>query len=473
VWEAVYIIEGLLKNASEIQPTTIHADTQGQSLPVFTMAHLMGFDLMPRIRQWQDLIFWRPSPAVRYEHIDALFGTPGRNVIDWDLIETHFKDLMQIAISIREGSISSSVLLRRLRSGSRRNATYAAFREVGQVIRTVQLLRFLSDGALRRRVTAATNKVEAFNNFCQWLFFGKHGVIADNDPDEQEKTMKFNALLSNCVIFHTTLELTEPFSSSVCLAYLQYVDGLGELAGAPGAAAELAENAPGLELGVRTLAGRPQSRVRAVGLFLRFRLVLPPVRDLRVHASLVALIGQDDQARGLEPGQHAPDPLGLLVMHRAGQRPGHPQDVPAGTGDDLQVHPVLAVLAGVERPVRGHPVDGDQRAVQDDVGVPGLLGVPDRLAELGRPGGQQRDGLVHVPPGRGGPDPEPRRDLGERLALAQVDQDQQGLPAGVQRPPGRPDGGAVAADDPGHEGEGLARQRQRGTVEKHGSPWWW
>ena len=48
---------------------------------------------------------------------------------------------------------------------------------------------------------------------------------------------------------------TEPFSSCVCLADLQYVDGLGELAGAPGAAAELAEDAPGLELGVRALAG--------------------------------------------------------------------------------------------------------------------------------------------------------------------------------------------------------------------------
>ena len=112
VWEAVYIIEGLVKNAPEIQPATIHADTQGQSLPVVTMAHVMGFGLMPRIRQWQDLIFWRPSPAVRYGHIDALFGTPGRNVIDWDLIQTHFRDLMQIAISIREGSISCSVLLR-------------------------------------------------------------------------------------------------------------------------------------------------------------------------------------------------------------------------------------------------------------------------------------------------------------------------------------------------------------------------
>ncbi len=49
--------------------------------------------------------------------------------------------------------------------------------------------------------------------------------------------------------------MTERFSSGVCLADLQYVDGLGELPGAPGAAAELAEDPPGLELGVRAFAG--------------------------------------------------------------------------------------------------------------------------------------------------------------------------------------------------------------------------
>ncbi|MET9016039.1 Tn3 family transposase [Streptomyces olivaceoviridis] len=90
-------------------------------------------------------------------HIDALFGEVGRNVIDWDLIESQFKHLRKVAVSVREGAISS---LRRLRSGARKNATYAAFREVGRVIRTVQLLRYLSDPALRRRVTAATNKTE-------------------------------------------------------------------------------------------------------------------------------------------------------------------------------------------------------------------------------------------------------------------------------------------------------------------------
>jgi TnpA family transposase len=128
VWEAVYIIEGLLKNTSEVRPTTVHADTQGQSQPVFALAHLLGFDLMPRIRNWKGLTFYRPSKTTEYVHIDALFGEPGKNTIDWDLIESQFRHLMRVAISVREGAISSSTLLKRLRSGSRKNATYVAFR---------------------------------------------------------------------------------------------------------------------------------------------------------------------------------------------------------------------------------------------------------------------------------------------------------------------------------------------------------
>ena len=39
-------------------------------------------------------------------HIDALFGESGRNVIDFDLIESQFRHLMRVAISVREGVIS-------------------------------------------------------------------------------------------------------------------------------------------------------------------------------------------------------------------------------------------------------------------------------------------------------------------------------------------------------------------------------
>ncbi|MBV1778497.1 Tn3 family transposase [Paeniglutamicibacter sp. ABSL32-1] len=204
VWEAVYIIEGLLQNDSELQPDTIHADTQGQSLPVFGLAALLGFDLLPRIRDWKDLILYRPDTATRYTHIDSLFGD---TAIDWGLIETHWPDLMRTVISIREGCLSSVTLLRRLGNHSRKNRLYRAFRELGRVVRTITLLRYLSDPELREHITAITNRVESFHKFSDWLAFGNE-MIGHNDPEHQEKIIKFNELLANIVIYSTACDIT-------------------------------------------------------------------------------------------------------------------------------------------------------------------------------------------------------------------------------------------------------------------------
>lgn len=197
-------IEGLLRNDSDIQPDTIHADTQGQSLPVFGLAALPGFELLPRIRNWHDLIFYR-HPRTRYQHIDALFGD---NAIDWDLIEKHWTDLLRTAISIREGRVSSVTLLRRLGNHSRKNRLYRAFRELGRVIRTITLLRYLSEPELREQITAITNKAEAFHGYSEWLMVGGK-LIGHNDPDHQELVVKFNELMANCAIYSTALDITD------------------------------------------------------------------------------------------------------------------------------------------------------------------------------------------------------------------------------------------------------------------------
>ncbi len=90
---------------------------------------------------------------------------------------------------------------------------------------------------------------------------------------------------------------------------------------------------------------------------------------------------------------------------------------------------------------------GIRGPVQDHEGPASLLRGPDRSAQLRRPGREQVHGLVHISPGRRDTDPEPGRELGERLAFPQVDQDEQGLLPGVQLPPARPDRLAVAADE--------------------------
>ena len=169
VWEAIYIIDGMLKNTSDIQPDTVVSDTQGQSTPVFGLAHLLGIKLMPRIRNWKDLIFYRPSKEARYQHLMPLFN---KGYIDWTLIETHWQDMMQVVLSIKAGKVLPSTLLRKLNNYSRKNKLYQAFRETGRAMRTMFLLRYISDENLRRYITAMTNKVEAYNRFTKWLSFG-------------------------------------------------------------------------------------------------------------------------------------------------------------------------------------------------------------------------------------------------------------------------------------------------------------
>lgn len=168
VWEAVYIIDGMLKNTSDIQPDRVHADTQGQSLPVFGLSHLLGIELMPRIRNWRDYRFFRPDEDERYENIDALF----KETVDWDLIELHWKDLMQVVLSIKAGKIAASTLLRKLGNYSRKNRLYHAFKALGSAARTLFLLQYISDSDLREQITASTNKVESYNGFAKYLFFG-------------------------------------------------------------------------------------------------------------------------------------------------------------------------------------------------------------------------------------------------------------------------------------------------------------
>jgi TnpA family transposase len=205
VWEAVEIIEALLKNHSENKPDTIHADTQGQSAVVFALAYLFGIKLMPRIRNWQDLKFFRPEKGKKYRNIGSLFD----DVADWNLIETHWPDLMQAALSIRAGKLSSSMLLRKLGTYSRKNRLFRAFQALGHVVRTQYLLEYISNMELRQTITATTNKVEQYNQLCDWTSFGSTELVASNDETEMEKAVKYTDLINNCIMLQNVIDMSD------------------------------------------------------------------------------------------------------------------------------------------------------------------------------------------------------------------------------------------------------------------------
>ncbi len=98
--------------------------------------------------------------------------------------------------------MTPSTILRRRGSESTKNKVCFAFRELGRVIRTLFLLKYLKGPELRRTIHAATNKSEQFNDFAQWLMFGGEGVIAENVRREQRKVIKYKHLVANMVILY-------------------------------------------------------------------------------------------------------------------------------------------------------------------------------------------------------------------------------------------------------------------------------
>jgi hypothetical protein len=66
---------------------------------------------------------------------------------------------------------------------------------------------WISNQILRQEVTAMTNKVEGYHGFSKWLRFGGE-VVSENDPDEQQKYIRYNDLLASAVILQNVLDMS-------------------------------------------------------------------------------------------------------------------------------------------------------------------------------------------------------------------------------------------------------------------------
>ena len=158
-------------------PDALHSGTHGQRTATFGLAYLLGIGLYPRSRGWKKLVWCRPDQDSRYPHTDALFT----QTVDWDLIATHLPDMLRVAISITEVLLTSSTILRRLGTYSRKNRLYQAFFALGRAVRTGFLRRYIADPELQTTIQTATNKNESFNSVARRVAFGGDGTIAEND----------------------------------------------------------------------------------------------------------------------------------------------------------------------------------------------------------------------------------------------------------------------------------------------------
>ncbi len=115
--EAAYVIDGLLHHEADLNISVHHTDGGGVSDHVFALAHLLGFRFAPRIPNLADRRLYAFGPASTWPALAPFIaGRP-----DDRLIAAQWDDVLRLAASVRTGTVSASLLLRRLGAYPRQN----------------------------------------------------------------------------------------------------------------------------------------------------------------------------------------------------------------------------------------------------------------------------------------------------------------------------------------------------------------
>jgi len=201
--EAAAMIEGVLRHCTDMEVDRTYVDSHGQSEVAFSFSHLLGFQLLPRLKGIHRQKLYRPMTGApdAYPALQPILTRP----IDWALIEQQYDQMIRYATALRLGTAAAADILRRFTRANLQHPTYRALVELGKALRTAFVCRYLNDIQLRREIHEGLNVVESWNSANDFILYGHGGEIATNRVEDQEATVLSLHLLQNCLVYVDTL----------------------------------------------------------------------------------------------------------------------------------------------------------------------------------------------------------------------------------------------------------------------------
>ncbi len=208
--EVAAMIKGVLRHCTEMTIEKQFVDTHGQNEVAFGFCHLLGFQLMPRLKNIYAQRLARPKTGEpeAYPNLQLILSRP----IDWDLITAQYDQMIKYATALRLGTAETEAILRRFTQTGLKHPTYQAFAELGRAVKTIFLCQYLQSEALRREINAGLNVIENWNGANSFIFYGKSGDFATNCLDEQELAALSLHLLQICLVYVNTLLIQQVLS---------------------------------------------------------------------------------------------------------------------------------------------------------------------------------------------------------------------------------------------------------------------
>lgn len=209
VRDATHVLDGLLYHESDLRIAEHYTDTAGFTDHVFALMQLLGYRFAPRIRDLADRRLYIPGDASPYPTLSGMIG--GR--INIRHIRSHWDEILRLAASIKQGTVTASLMLRKLGSYPRQNGLAIALRELGRIERTLFTLDWLQNVDLRRRVQVGLNKGEAKNALARAVFLNRLGEVRDRSYENQRYRASGLNLVVNAIILWNTVYMERAIQS--------------------------------------------------------------------------------------------------------------------------------------------------------------------------------------------------------------------------------------------------------------------
>jgi TnpA family transposase len=111
----------------------------------------------------------------------------------------HWDDLNRIAASPKDGLVRPSILVSKPQSMQRQNPLQQALQELGRVAKTLHILEYVDDPALRHRVLIGLNKGENLHSLARDIAFGRQGRFHDRGYEAQLNRASALSLVINAI----------------------------------------------------------------------------------------------------------------------------------------------------------------------------------------------------------------------------------------------------------------------------------
>lgn len=146
--EVAAMIEGLLRHCTDMEIEKNFVDTHGQSEVAFAFCHLLGFQLMPRLKAIHAQKLYRPETGMveSYPNLQPILTRP----INWELIRQQYDQMVKYATALRLGTAETEAILKRFTRNNLKHPTYQALGELGKAVKTIFLCEYLGSEELRR-----------------------------------------------------------------------------------------------------------------------------------------------------------------------------------------------------------------------------------------------------------------------------------------------------------------------------------